>query len=589
MIGIVGEVFLVLALIFCGVGIFKLPQANDSSVARHNWPSFLSFLMMAAAFGVFMIAHITDHFELLNVYLHSHTQKPILYKIAGAWASHEGSFLLWCVLLSAYHVVFDYVFFKKPEPPLNHSRIFLYALQVSFILFLMTACNPFERLMDVPAEGQDLNPLLQDISLVIHPPHLYLGALGFVIPFVLSLGILIHGSINTTLLRHLRRFLLLAETFLTIGIVLGCRWAYYELGWGGWWFFDPVENLALMPWLLGLIALHLTLVSQKTGKHARLSLIFSMLPFLQSLMGLACVRSGMLNSVHAFGQDPLRSIILWMIFGIWTGVSIIIYIKRKHYFAAIVSRVPSLKMSRRSLLIFGASILILLSWLSLFLGTMSPVILDIFGGSIVLDNGFYAWTFVPLLGGALILIMGTPVAHWAKRKNTLFYHVNNLKQSTPHLLAHGGALLSVVGMILSFSFGLEINHSMKKGETYALQGMKIHLDTITKRDGPNYHGIAGNFLVHTPMTSKPVMAEERIFWTQKKEKATSQKGARHVEAGLFTYTYLSQGLIMFATTDNDDVFTVRIIIKPFINLMWAGFVVVILGLSLATGQRFRRR
>lgn len=579
MIGIVGEIFLLIAFVFNGIGVFvRSPPKNLA---------LFVFASMLMAFGLFITAHATDQFELLNVYLHSHTHKPLLYKIAGAWASHEGSFLLWCFLLSGYHVFFDLLFCEKnPSPPLQHSAVFLGALQCSFLLFLILACNPFDRLVEIPLEGQDLNPLLQDISLVIHPPHLYLGALGFVIPFVVSLSILLNESFTPFSMRILRLFLVMAQTFLTLGIVLGCAWAYYELGWGGWWFFDPVENLALMPWLFGLIALHMTLVTQKTGKYSKLSLLLSLLPFLQALMGLACVRSGLLNSVHAFGQDPLRSIILWIIFVIWTSVGMMVFIKKKNAFP----QFATIGVSLRTKIILGSSLLIFFSWISLFLGTISPVIVSFFGSSIVLDNGFYVWTFIPLLGGALLLIPLTPMATWKTRAHAVFFYTRrNLKQSFPHILSHSGAMISVLGIALSFFYGIEINQTMHKGETYQDKNQRLQLQQILHKDGPNYHGIQGIFHLTTSYANKKIMAEERIFWTQKDQQSKSKKeGTRHVEAGLFTYDILSQGLIMFATTDESDVFTVRIILKPFINLMWGGFFIVILGLSLSTLARIKK-
>ena len=580
MIGIAGEVFLLIALLGSILGIFRTSSLK-------NFSTFI-FIAIIVAFCLFITAHATDQFELLNVYLHSHSKKPMLYKIAGAWASHEGSLLLWCVLLAGYHTLFDRLFLKTQNAPFpfQHSSLFLCTLQCSFLLFLILACNPFDRLVEIPQEGQDLNPLLQDISLVIHPPHLYLGALGFVIPFVLSLSILMHGSLTPVLMRALRSFLLLAQTFLTIGIVLGCAWAYYELGWGGWWFFDPVENLALMPWLFGLMAVHMTLLTQKTGKYQRLSLILSALPFLQALMGLACVRSGMLNSVHAFGQDALRSIILWIIFGMWSCVSAILYMKRKHSFEIYsVSR-----LSLRTCIILISSICLFFAWTSLFLGTLSPVILSFFGTSIVLDNGFYAWTFIPVLGGALFLILFTPFTSFQNKKIFFWaYTPSHFKHAFPHIISHAGALFSVLGMVLSFVFGVEENIILKIKENDHHGPYHFQLESVSEKEGPNYHSIQGIFHVKTPYTEKKVTAEERLFWTQKDESAPSkQKGTRHVEAGLFTYDVFSQGLIMFATTDDKDVFMVRFILKPFIHFMWAGFFLVIVGLAFSTLQRFQK-
>jgi cytochrome c biogenesis factor len=582
MISILGEIFLYSALITCGIGILRVRPPKNLSL--------FVFVSMSIAFGLFITAHATDQFELLNVYLHSHTKKPMLYKIAGAWASHEGSLFLWCLLLSGYSALFNRLFVKKYEaPPFQHGAVFLYALQCSFLLFVIIACNPFERLLDIPLEGQDLNPLLQDISLVIHPPHLYLGTLGFAIPFVVSLSILLHGSLTPFLMRVLRLFLLLAQTFLTIGIVLGCAWAYYELGWGGWWFFDPVENLALMPWLFGLIALHMTLITQKTGKYPRPSLLFALLPFLQALMGLACVRSGLLNSVHSFAEDPLRSTILWIIFCLWSCLGLVIYLKRQKYFRETDDQ-HSPTLSQRTLCIIGAVLFLLIAWGSLFIGTIVPLVLDGISTSIVLDNGFYAWTFVPCLGIALSFLFFTPFASWSPfKKMVLFYHRKNMASSFPHLLTHGGALLSVLGMVLSFFYGIEMNQTMHINTPYTHNNMHIELQQVLYKEGPNYHTIQGVFKIKTDYTHKIVTAEERIFWTQKDAHIKSKKdGARHVEAGLFTYDILSQGLIMFATTDDADVFTVRLIFKPFIHFMWSGFFIIILGLALSTLTRFRK-
>ncbi|MBX9976868.1 MAG: cytochrome c biogenesis protein CcsA [Alphaproteobacteria bacterium] len=613
-ISLLGECFLILATLICCIHLIKdIPYVS-------TW----IFMCLAAAFAVFLFCHLTDHFELLNVFLHSHTKKPLIYKIAGTWGSHEGSLLLWCVLLSLYQFLFSLL--RMPLLIRKVSTTLFVTLQLSFLIFLYLASNPFERLLHIPLEGQDLNPVLQDISLAIHPPHLYLGTLGFALPFILSLSLLITHTMTPESFKRLHNMTLIAQTFLTIGIVLGSFWAYYELGWGGWWFFDPVENLALIPWLLGLMGIHITLITGKTGRYQRTSIILSLSTFLSCLFSLTLIRSGMLNSVHSFGMDEKRGSFLFILFLFWAGLSVYTYRTNRKKFPS-----ESAKGMDRGSLMAGTSLFIFTSALAVLLGTLFPFITNLLGWSFTLDHSYYIQTFVPLWIPCLVLLPLAITLKWVRSDRTghmikqillqifvlvtgtilFLYGVLTLPFevalwcgfSVPTLvfsvrkftsitsigqhMAHMGFALSIIGIAASSILSVEDNVLLHVGESTMISSIPVLLQDVKTVEGPNYKATQGIFSVGTQMAN--VMAEERHYWTQITNDAMPR---RHLETGLTSVNIFSHILVMLSDISSSSsrsttpAYAVKIIYKPYINIMWLGFILIIFGLFVSSVRTY---
>lgn len=543
MTGLLGEGLLLLSICVCIYHLFFKLHYGDVVIT----------LCLVGMFGIFLYAHVTDDFSLVNVYQHSHTQKPLLYKIAGTWGSHEGSMLLWCLLLSVYHMSARLL--RLPSKFQSTLTFLFTLLLLSFLFFLYMGSNPFERLLTPPLEGQDLNPVLQDFSLSIHPPHLYLGTLGFSMPFMLSLTSLIHKDIARERIRQLHITTIVALSFLTTGILLGSVWAYYELGWGGWWFFDPVENLALIPWLLGVIGLHITLITFKKGTHIRLCMISNMAPFLSCLLSLTLIRSGLLNSVHSFALDEKRGLLLSILSVFWVALSVLIYRKYPIPSRAVVEDKPGDK------LLLTAMGFITFSAIALIIGTILPLFLDFFKSGITLSHRYFFETFIPLWIPPLVIL---PFAIWRRvRRRTMG---RDILRHTSHI----GLFLAVIGIALSSFLHDEDTCVMKVGERRQLCHYDLELLNVRTVNGPNYKAVQGQFCLYLNSGEKHFEAEERFYWTQE---------SRHLESALLN-TGLSQLIVLFVKNP-DTTYTVKVISKPFIMLMWSGFVLMILGLILS--------
>ena len=309
-----GHYSLVLALILATVQSL-LPALGayrkDATLMLIGSPvSIAQFGFVLLAFIALILAYLGSDFSVLNVWQNSHSAKPLIYKFSGTWGNHEGSMLLWVLILTLFGAIIG-LFGKNIPPTLRANVIAVQGLiSFAFILFILTTSNPFERIIPPPVEGNDLNPILQDIGLAIHPPLLYVGYVGFSISFSFAVAALIDGRIDAAWARWIRPWTLLAWTFLTLGIAMGSYWAYYELGWGGWWFWDPVENASFMPWLIGTALLHSAVVMEKRNALKVWTILLAILTFSFSLLGTFLVRSGVLTSVHAFATDPARGLFI---------------------------------------------------------------------------------------------------------------------------------------------------------------------------------------------------------------------------------------------------------------------------------------
>ena len=400
---------------------FSLLQTALSAAARVRRSATLAaagegaalaaFLGVAIAFGVLVHAFVVSDFSVANVATNSHTEKPLLYKVSGAWGSHEGSILLWCLALTGYGAAAALLGRSLPRGLRALMVAVQGALGVVFLAYTVFASNPLARLAPAPVEGRSLNPLLQDPALAVHPPFLYAGYVGMSVVFSLALAALIEGRVDAAWARWVRPWALAAWSLLTVGITLGAFWAYYELGWGGWWFWDPVENASFMPWLVAAALLHSAIVTEKRGALAGWTVFLAIAAFSFSMLGAFLVRSGVLTSVHAFALDPQRGVLLLLILGVTAGAG----------FGLFAWRAPALSpggvfapVSRESALVLN-NILLAAATAAVLLGTLYPLIREaLTGEAISVGPPYFNLTFTPLMAVLILLLPAGPLLTWKR-------------------------------------------------------------------------------------------------------------------------------------------------------------------------------
>ena len=369
-----------------------------------------SLMLVAISFFALTHAYVVSDFSVQNVFENSHSLKPMLYKVTGVWGNHEGSMLLWVLILVLFSALVA-LFGRNLPDTLKANVLSVQAwVTVAFLLFVVLTSNPFNRLDPAPLEGNDLNPILQDIGLAIHPPLLYLGYVGFSISFAFAIAALIEGRIDAAWARWVRPWTLTAWIFLTAGISMGSYWAYYELGWGGWWFWDPVENASLMPWLIGAALMHSVVVTEKRGSFAAWTALLAVLAFLFSVMGAFLVRSGILTSVHAFAVDPKRGMLLLAGLLVYGGFALGLFALRA---PKLDGGKPWEMFSREGALVANNVVLVVAA-LTVLLGTLFPLIAEAAGRTISVGEPYFRLTFVPMLALLLLILPVVQVWSWGK-------------------------------------------------------------------------------------------------------------------------------------------------------------------------------
>jgi cytochrome c-type biogenesis protein CcmF len=415
MIAEFGAFALILALAFAiaQLGLSAVGRARRSAVlaAAGEGAALASFIGVALAFACLVYAFITSDFSVANVAQNSHTEKPLLYRVAGAWGSHEGSMLLWCLALTGYGAA-AVAFGRSLPRGLKASMVAVQGgLGTVFLAYTVFASNPLARIAMPPVEGRSLNPLLQDPALAVHPPFLYSGYVGMSVVFSLAVAALIEGRVDAAWARWVRPWALAAWSLLTVGITLGSFWAYYELGWGGWWFWDPVENASFMPWLVATALLHSAIVTEKRGALAGWTLFLSLAAFSFSMLGAFLVRSGVLTSVHAFAVDPKRGVLLLIILGLTTGAGFSLFAWRAPKLAQGGLFAP---VSRESALVLN-NILLAAATTTVLLGTLYPLIREAMTGeAISVGPPYFNLTFTPLMAALAILLPAGPLLAWKR-------------------------------------------------------------------------------------------------------------------------------------------------------------------------------
>ncbi len=426
---------LVLALIQSTLPLWGASVGDSRLMAIAPATAIAVLAYVAFAFGALTIAYVNSDFSVLNVWQNSHSQKPMLFKITGVWGNHEGSMLLWVLILALFGALV--ALFSNNLPDRLRARVLAVQgwIGAAFLLFIVATSNPFDRIENAPVEGRDLNPILQDIGLAIHPPLLYLGYVGFSIAFAFAVAALIDGRIDAAWARWVRPWTLAAWMFLTAGIAMGSYWAYYELGWGGWWFWDPVENVSFMPWLAGTALLHSAIVMEKRGALKIWTILLAILTFSLSLLGTFIVRSGLLTSVHTFAADPGRGAFILAILAMFIGGALILFSWR-----APVMKQGGLfqPISREGALVFN-NIFILFATAAVLLGTLYPLGLEaVTDRKISVGPPYFNLTFGTLMLPILLAMPFGPLLPW-KRADLAGV---SQRLGVAILLAVGGALVA---------------------------------------------------------------------------------------------------------------------------------------------------
>jgi len=604
------------------------------NVARST--AIVQLAFVAFSFAALVTLHVTSDFSVINVFENSHSMKPLIYKVTGVWGNHEGSMLLWVFILALFGGLVAMFGNNLPMSLRAHVLAVQAWVASAFYLFILITSNPFLRIANPPIEGRDLNPVLQDIGLAIHPPMLYLGYVGFSISFSFAVAALIEGRIDAAWARWVRPWTLMAWIFLTLGIAMGSYWAYYELGWGGWWFWDPVENASLMPWLAGTALLHSLVVMEKRSALKVWTILLSILTFSLSLLGTFLVRSGVLTSVHAFASDPTRGVFILLILCIFIGGSLSLYatrastLKQGGLFAPI---------SREGALVLN-NLFLTTACATVFVGTLYPLALEVMTGEkISVGAPFFNLTFGPLFVPLMIALPFGPLLAW-KRGDLLgaaqrlmaagiagliamavvwawtlggstlaplaiglaaFVIVGALsdmiervgllrvplataarrarglpRSSWGTMFAHAGIGVALIGIVCETTWNSEYIKSMKIGEVAAIAGYELKLDGISQRQGPNFREMVAQFsVVQNGRLLDTMTPSKRSFTT---------RGATTTEAALLTRG-ASQLYISLGDTAGDGTIAVRIYHKPLVLLIWFGPVLIAFGGLLSLSDR----
>ncbi|WP_251766922.1 heme lyase CcmF/NrfE family subunit [Shewanella indica] len=631
---IIGMAFAVLLMTVPLIGVAR----KDQYLVRYAWPLsygmfffiFLSVIALGYSFAI-------DDFSVAYVAHHSNSQLPIFFKIAAVWGGHEGSLLFWVFSLSVWTAAV--AFFSKGLEEVFTARVLavLAMITIGFTLFMLLTSSPFERLFPIPAEGRDLNPMLQDVGLIFHPPMLYLGYVGFSVSFAFAIAALMSGRLDSAWARWSRPWTLAAWIFLTGGIALGSWWAYYELGWGGWWFWDPVENASFMPWLVGTALVHSLIVTEKRGAFRNWTVLLSIFAFSLSLLGTFIVRSGVLTSVHSFAADPGRGMFILLLLGLAIGGSLTLFAFR----ASEMSSPARFDLKSKETMLLVCNVLLTVAAGTVLLGTLYPLLIDALGmGKISVGPPYFNAVFVPIV---LVLFgfMGIgPIIRWKKSKQgelkrqllvpaiisavlgviapfiaggefniwvalgigaavwivlaTLRagYNVIKAKDGSVSLarmgrselgmiIAHLGIAVSVVGATMVSNYSIEKSVRMGPGTSHELAGYTFNYLETRNVVGPNYTAQQGQVEVLKDSEKIALLQPDRRQYNVR----TMDMTEAGIDWGLFRDLYVTMGDPISRTE-----FAVRLNYKPFVRWLWFGSIFMMVGgFFAASDKRYRAK
>jgi cytochrome c-type biogenesis protein CcmF len=627
------------ALVLAVLPLWGVQRGDQMAMAAARYLSFAQFLFTTIATACLVYAFMTDDFSVDIVAAQSNSLLPNAYKFSAMWGGHEGSLLLWLEILTLWTVAVAIFSRQLPRDILARVLAVMGMIAVGFFSFSLFTSNPFARhLLNVPSDGQDLNPLLQDPGMVIHPPMLYIGYVGFSVAFAFAIAALLSGRMDASWARWSRPWTNTAWLFLTVGIALGSWWAYYELGWGGWWFWDPVENASFMPWLVGTALIHSLAVTEKRGVFKSWTLLLAIFAFSLSLLGTFLVRSGVLTSVHAFAADPTRGMFILAFLFLVVGGSLTLYAFK----APAAKTAPSFGWLSREALLLANNIVLVVAAMTVLLGTLFPLIMDFAGlGKYSVGPPYFNAIFVPLMCLLALLVGIGPSSQWkrtgaqrwwrallgafiasvaiglilpnafadefqfgatvgvllaawivlssavnlrSKTRNAASL-LSGLRRLTPSyygmLLAHLGFAASVLGVAMVTSFNDERDIRMEVGDRMNdVSGYEVRFDGVQSITGPNYQGQRGSFTLWEAGDFVADLHPEKRRYHARSGQVMTEAA---IDASLLRDVYIALGEPV-----GENAWAVRIHVKPFIRFIWLGAILMALGALLAIcDKRYR--
>ena len=631
----IGQVALVLALLVTALqAVLPLAgaqrgKANWMAVARPA--AYVQMVLVLAAYVALTIAFVVQDFSVKYVADNSNTLLPMHYRYTAVWGGHEGSLLLWALVLTVWNAAVAALSRDLPEQVIARVLGVMGIVNLGFLSFLVLTSNPFERLLPMPLEGRDLNPLLQDVGMIIHPPMLYIGYVGFVVPFAFAIAALLDGKVDARWLRWTRPWTNVAWAFLTIGIAVGSWWAYYELGWGGWWFWDPVENASFMPWLVGTALLHSQAVTEKRGSFRGWTLLLAIATFSLSLLGAFLVRSGVLTSVHAFAADPSRGLFILVFLGIVIGGSLLLYVVRA---PKLEGGAPFAASSRETLLLAN-NLLLTSAAAMVLLGTLYPLLADALGmGKISVGPPYFGLLFLLLMAPLVLLLPFGPLARWQRDQPSRLFGLlapwllvalvlgvlayfmapqGRLKTAagvaaaawvmlgtlrfvwsrfqlkgsrfTAEMLgmslAHAGVAVFLVGALLVEALNVQREVAMRPGQVLEVGDYAFRFEGVDQLRGPNYTAERGHVQVLRNQRELVLLHPEKRRYASGGQVMTEAA----IRPGPFGDVFVAMGDAL-----GDDARAVRVHIKPFVRWIWFGAGLMALGgFVTAADRRFRSK
>ena len=629
-----GQIALILALLVAALqAVLPLVGAQRgiaSWIAIARPAAFAQLALVASSFAILAYAFVTQDFSVKYVATNSNSLLPMVYRYTAVWGAHEGSLLLWALILAIWTAAV--ALFSKALPQTVIARVLgvMGVIAFGFLAFLIFTSNPFERLLPTAVEGRDLNPLLQDPGMIIHPPMLYLGYVGFCVPFAFAISALLDGKIDVRWVRWARPWTNVAWAFLTIGIALGSWWAYYELGWGGWWFWDPVENASFMPWLAGTALLHSQAVTEKRGSFRGWTLLLAIAAFSLSLLGTFLVRSGVLTSVHAFAADPTRGLFILVFLGLVIGGSLVLYALRAPGSDDGARFAPA---SRETLLLAN-NLLLTSACAMVLLGTLYPLLADALElGKISVGPPYFALLFTLLMAPLVLLLPFGPLTRWQREQpskpfamlvpwaglalgigiaafflapqgawkvaagvagaawvllGTVRFLWTRLRTKGSRFtaemlgmtLAHLGLAVFLIGALLTEGLSRQREIALAPGQTVTLGAHAFRFDGVEHHIGPNYIADRGNVQVSHNGVPMATMHPEKRSYTSGGQVMTETA----IDPGIARDVYVALGEPLGGGS-----WALRVHVKPFVRWIWLGAVLMALGgFVTATDRRFRR-
>nr|WP_257018626.1 heme lyase CcmF/NrfE family subunit [Stenotrophomonas sp. JAI102] len=605
-------------------------RATWMAVARPA--AYAQLALLLGAFGVLTAAFVTQDFSVRYVAENSNSLLPLAYRYSAVWGAHEGSLLLWALVLAVWCGAVAR--WSKRLPAVVSARVLgvLGIISIGFLAFLIFTSNPFARLIPAPLEGRDLNPLLQDPGLIIHPPMLYIGYVGFAVPFAFAIAALLEGRVDARWLRWTRPWTNVAWGFLTLGIALGSWWAYYELGWGGWWFWDPVENASFMPWLAGAALIHSQAVTEKRGSFASWTLLLAIAAFALSLLGTFLVRSGVLTSVHSFAADPSRGTFILIFLALVIGGALLLYALRAGALSSEDPRRGFLPTSRETLLLAN-NLLLAAACGMVLLGTLYPLLADALGlGKVSVGPPYFGTLFVVLMAPLVALLPFGPLVNWqrdqASRRVAMLAPWAGLAlllgviayfmapqgalktaagvtgaawvafgtgrfvwtrlrgngrftaEMVGMLLAHGGVAVFLAGALLVEALNVQREVALAPGQSLVVGTYEVRFEGVDHQQGPNYVADRGHLRVLQHDRELALLHPEKRLYASGGQVMT--EAGIHARLNGDVYVALGESL-------GNNAWAVRVHIKPFVRWIWLGALLMALGgFVTAADRRFRR-